>query len=34
MFLGDKSEALRLDEKQHDGTRKSNVLLKFETLAT
>lgn len=33
-FLGDKSEAPRLDEKQHGGTSKSNALLQFETLAT
>lgn len=32
-FLGDKSEAPRLDEKQHGGTSKSNALLQFETLA-
>ena len=34
MFLGDKSEALRLDERQDGGASKSNTLLKFETLAT
>jgi len=30
-FLGDKSDALRLDEKQHGGTKQQmNALLKCE----